>query len=568
MHRRRLVLMAVFFAVFGVVLSLRLVQWQIIEHDQATDRADRMHSRRAVIEPQRGAIYDRNGRLLAVSLNDQEVIGDPIHFQKQMTQPQQEAAVAAAAPILGIPADDLRRILSTGESHYAPLRSTISITASKQLLESPAYPAIAVFPKMKRFYPAHALLAHAIGFTNSDGEGIGVEGYYSQYLKGVPGQRLVEGPVYGKGMGRMPVIVEAQNGTDITLTLDINIQYIAERALENALAAEKTITGVVIIMDPKTGEILAMAGRPTFDPNDYSAVAQSVWKNPAIMDPWEPGSIFKILTFAAGVDANKISAATTFVDRSPWKYFGITINNRDNKSYGTITPTQALIYSSNPAAVQVANTLSTTTFYTYMTSAFGIGAKTGVDLAGEVVGSIRLPVDAYWHISDLATHSYGQGLSVTPIEMTAAVAAIANKGIMMRPYIVARIPGAGDLAGGPGPLRRSVKPETAATLTDWLVQTVEKGVKEARVPGYKLAGKTGTALIPPPAGNYDLDDTIASFIGYGPAEDPRFVILVRIDRPQVHQTGAEVAAPVFKNIAQWLLTYLKIPPSDLRAQRP
>jgi cell division protein FtsI/penicillin-binding protein 2 len=202
-----------------------------------------------------------------------------------------------------------------------------------------------------------------------------------------------------------------------------------------------------------------------------------------------------------------------------------------------------------------------------MTTAFGIGVKTDIDLPGEVALPVRLPIDPLWHISDLATNSYGQGLAVTPIQMIAAVAAIANKGIMMRPYIVSNIPGAGETSSGPGPLRRSVKPETAATMTDWLVSVVDLGVKEARVPGYKLAGKTGTGLIPPPGGTYNPDETIASFVGYGPAENPRFVILVRIDRPQVRQTGAEVAAPVFKNIAQWLLAYMKIPPADLQAQR-
>lgn len=565
-HQRRLLLVAALFLAFGTVLMSRLVQWQIMQHDQLTAWADARFGKSTVIEPKRGSIYDRNGRLLAVNLLSQYVVGDPAFFFSQTPQ-KQNAILSTASVVLSMTVDQLLTALKAGSGSFAPVTSTVSVDVARRLDASIAYPAFATFSRSTRFYPAHALVAHTVGFANATGDGIGIEGYYGEYLKGVPGQKLMEGRTYGQGMGKIPVIMPAQDGADITLTVDINIQYKAERELELALAAEGSSSGSVIVMDPRTGEILAMAGRPTFDLNDWDAVPTSYWNNPAITEAWEPGSIMKILTFAAALDAGKISSATTLADRIPYKYHGVSISNMDNKSYGNLTPPQALGYSSNIVTVKVADVLSTTSFYTYMTTAFGVGTRTGIDLAGEASGLIRLPVDPIWHISDLATHSYGQGLTVTPIQMTAAVAAIANKGIMMRPYVVQRTPGVIDSSGGPGPLRRSVKAETAATMTEWLVEALEMGAKQAQVPGYRLAGKTGTALIPPPTGTYSENETIASFVGYGPAENPRFVILVRIDRPLVHHTGAEVAAPVFRNIAQWLLTYLKIPPSSQQAQR-
>lgn len=566
MHRRRLALMAIILTIFGVVLCARLVQWQVVNYQALRDKAQDLHSTRLVIPALRGTIYDRNGRILALTMHDEEAIGDPTHFVS-LTVKEQNAVVAAAAPILGMPADEISKALSTGTGHYVRLKASVPVTVNQALQDSVAFPSISTAPKQTRFYPARALLAQTLGFVNSSDQGIGIEGSYNQYLKGTPGQRLVEGQNYGQGLSKIPVITPAQDGSSVTLTLDMNIQYKAERELENALYNERTTTGTVVILNPKTGEILALAGRPTFDPNNYDSVANSTWNNPVVSDAWEPGSIFKILTFAAALDAGRIMTTTKFNDRGTMRYHGILISNQDNKAYGSISPAQALQHSSNVAAVQVADVLSTTSFYTYVHTAFGIGEKTEVDLPGEVAGQLRLPGDPLWHISDLAAHSYGQGLSTTPIQMAAAVAAIANKGIMMRPYVVASVAGASETTGGPGPLRRSVKSDTAAIMTDWLVSVVETTVTQARVPGYHLAGKTGTALIPPPMGTYDPDETIASFVGYGPAEDPQFVILVRIDRPQVHQLGAEVAAPVFKNIAQWLLTYMKIPPSGQQAQR-
>jgi cell division protein FtsI/penicillin-binding protein 2 len=563
MHRRRLFLVAAVLFAFGVLVTIRLVQWQVLQHEELLASSVRIQSKTTEIPAHRGEILDRNGHILAISLRDDEAAGDPEFFKAQSVA-EQEYIVSKAAPILGMDADKLRQQLTEGEGHYIKLQESVPLTVSQALKDAGASLAISVVPTVRRVYPSNALLAQTLGFLNAKGYGAGIEGSYNEQLAGVAGEKLFEAEAYGAGLAKVPEVRPAQEGADITLTVDINVQYMAERALENALSSEHTLTGTVIVMKPKTGEILAIAGRPTFDPNHYSDVQPEVWNNPAVSSAWEPGSIFKILTLSAALDAGKISPSSTFIDRGTMKFHGLTVSNQDGKANGTITPAQILQYSSNVGTVQVATVLSNTAFYTY-THAFGIGVKTGIDLPGEVEGSMRIPGDPEWSQYDLAAQSYGQGLATTPIQMAAAVAAVANRGIMMRPYVVATSESVANSPDGPGPLRRVISSQTAAEMTDMLVSVVEKTVTQAQVSGYHLAGKTGTALIPEE--NYDPDKTIASFIGYGPAEDPQFLILVRIDRPQVHETGAEVAAPVFKTIAQWLLNYMRIPPYDLRAQR-
>jgi cell division protein FtsI/penicillin-binding protein 2 len=567
-YRSRLLLMAALLLLFAVALMARLVQYQVVEYKEKRAAAEAMHSKKTEIAPRRGNVLDRHGRILATSLREDYVIGDPEFFRARSAK-QQDEIVAKTSAILNVPAEQIRQKLMAGQEHYVVLQERVPLTITKTLADANLSPSITIDSKVRRVYPMGALAAHTLGFVTDTGEGLGIEWSHNEALKGVPGYKLYEPDQYGSGIAKVPVISEPQDGADITLTIDLPIQYKVERELELALAAEQTLTGCIIVMQPQTGAILALAGRPTFDLNNVGTVPnKGVYLNPVVSDAWEPGSIFKILTMAAALDTGKINPRSTFVDRGTMRYFGVQISNRNSTAYGTITPAQILQYSSNVGTVQVANVLSTTAFYTYVHTAFGIGITTGVDLPFESQGMIRLPGDPYGHVVDLATHSYGQGLTATPLQMAAAVSAVANRGIMMRPYIISKISGTSDqTAAGPGPLRRVIKSDTAATLTEMLVSVIETTVKQARVPGYKLAGKTGTALIAAPRGSYREDETIASFIGYGPAENPQFLILVRIDLPRVHETGADAAAPVFRNIAQWLLAYMKIPPSDERAQR-
>lgn len=561
-YRRRLLLVASFLMLFATLVLLRLVQYQVVDHDDMRAAAIAMHSKTTVIPARRGTIFDRNGHILATSLREDVVVGDPGFFKNRSPR-EQERIVSTTASILGMPADQILAKLS-GPGGYVKIKEGVPLTVTKALRDADLSMAITSEPAMRRVYPSGALAASTIGFVNAGGDGIGLEWGLNEALAGLPGEKLYEPYDYGDGPARVPIINPAQDGATVTLTLDLYIQYKVERELETALAAEKTITGSILVMNPKTGEVLALAGRPTFDLNRYSVVPhKDVYLNQIVAAAWEPASIFKILTVAAALDAGKITPEQKFYDGGVMKYHGVEISNRNKVRYGSITPAQILQHSSNVGTVQVASALGLTGFYTYTHAAFGIGMKTGIDLPNESAGMLRLPGDPYWHVVDLAVHSYGQGLTATPIQMASAVAAIANRGIMMRPHIVADVSGRSDQTlEGPAPLRRVIKSETADAVTAMLVSVTETTVKQARVPGYRLAGKTGTGLVPTATGSYADDQTIASFIGYGPAEDPQFLILVRIDNPRVNELGADAAAPVFRNIAQWLLAYLKIPPAQ------
>ena len=339
MHRRRLLLLAAFLVAFAALLTIRLTQWQIINHDKLLASAQNTHTNRVVLPPQRGEVRDRNGHILAISLREDQIQGDPTFFQKQRPS-MQDYIVKTASSILNVPAEKLRQQLMSGTGYYTKIQDTVPLTVSKAINNAGISPAIAAVPKVRRFYPSHALLAHTLGFLNGEGEGIGIEGSYNQLLQGVAGEKVYEGETYGTGLAQIPSITPPQDGADITLTIDINIQYVAERELERALYAEKSTTGTVVVLDPKTGEILAMAGRPTFDPNEYSNVPPATWNNPVIVNAWEPGSIFKILTLAAALDAGKITPDTVFADRGKFKYGRVNITNMDDKSFGNITPAQ------------------------------------------------------------------------------------------------------------------------------------------------------------------------------------------------------------------------------------
>lgn len=563
-QRQRLLFVGAVLIAFALLVVARLFQWQVVQHDQMLLLAEQNYREQREIPPRRGAIVDRHGHILALSVRNDEVKGDPDAFNR-LKNADKERLIEKASSILSVPQLDLLHALS-GTGRYVSLKKGVPISVTSAIQED-LYPIIATDEGTQRVYPGGAVLAQTLGFINSNGEGSGIESYYNSALTGITGTKFMEWDGYGKNLPYVPTQkVPVQHGATISLTIDLNIQYMAERELEKALAAERTITGSVVIMNPKTGEIMAMAGRPTFDPNNFGKANPAALANPVVADAWEPGSILKVLTMAAALDAGVITPTAVFADRGTWRYYGRNFDNLDKKSFGNITPAQILQFSSNIGTIWAADRLGKDKFYNYV-RLFGIGRGTGIDLPGENTGLVRLPDDIFWHNVDLAANSYGQGISATPMQMAAAVGVVANKGVLMRPYVAGRKEGGGlDEMRGPTPVRRVVSAETAKTMTDWLVSVIEVTTNQAKVPGYKLAGKTGTANIAGPDG-YDPKDTITSFVGYGPADDPQFLILVRLDRPQVHQLAADSAAPVFRSMAQWLLTYLKIPPTEGVAQR-
>jgi cell division protein FtsI/penicillin-binding protein 2 len=345
------------------------------------------------------------------------------------------------------------------------------------------------------------------------------------------------------------------------------VQGLAEDELAQALEDTGAESGVIIVMNPRTGAILAMAAAPVYDPNEYwSELDTRVFANPAVSHLYEPGSVFKVLTVAVALENQLVSPGTVFFDQGQIEVGGQVIRNADQQAYGNVTLTEALVHSLNVEMARISTLLGTKAFYQGI-RAFGIGHRTGVDLEGEAVGELRVPGDFRWHESDLATNSFGQGLSVTPLQMISAVAAIANDGVLMQPFIVAekhyddgRVEHA-----QPVPLDWAVSPETARMVVEMMAQTVEYGATRAQVTGYRVAGKTGTAQLPTAFG-YDETKTIASFVGFAPVDDPQVIVLVRLDKPTSSSWGSQTAAPSFARLAERLFVLLGIPPDHVRQE--
>ncbi|MBZ0296502.1 MAG: penicillin-binding protein 2, partial [Anaerolineae bacterium] len=388
----------------------------------------------------------------------------------------------------------------------------------------------------------------------------GVEGHYQDQLAGRERDRLVS---------NIPFDVPQDDfyndhGNDVVLTIDRDIQFLAESELLRAITESGSVKGTIIIMNPRNGDILAMASYPTFDPNDYANIQDtSVLVNPAISEQYEPGSVFKVLTMAAALDTGAVSPYDTYVDQGSIEIGGITVRNWDRAAHGVVDMTQILVQSLNVGVSTVALRMGPTDFYSAL-DRFGVGRPTGVDLQGEASGIMYVPGDSDWSESQLGTNSFGQGIAVTPLQMLTAVNAIANDGLMMQPHVFYKlIDGDRVQTSQPSTLSRPISSQTAHTVRDMMVAVVRDGLDgNASVPGYNIAGKTGTAEIPSPVG-YESGVSIASFVGFLPADNPQVSVLIKLDRPRDYW-GSQVAAPVFKRLAERLVILLKIPTDDIR----
>lgn len=556
-HRRLVVLAAVFFA-FSLILVGRIIYWQVVRRQELLELAELEHYQTRVIPPQRGAILDRTGSLLATDIFQYEIFATP----RDVLDPRWTAE--QLAPLLERPPETLWPLLD---------REDLSVTLAKQIplnvgekIASRGLPGVGAIPLPQRIHPEKELACHLLGFVGAEGDGFyGLEEYYDDILQGEPGSRGGERDPSGLQMiAGYGSYVPAQEGPTLVLTLDRTIQGLVEEDLEKAIEEYGAQGGTIIVMDPWTGAILAMASYPRYDPNRFFETSEELFVNPAISEVHEPGSVFKPVTIGAALDTGKVTPETTYNDTGSILVGGQVIANWDWGARGETTVSELLRYSLNVGAATMSTRLGAEKFYRYVRR-FGFGEPTGVDLAGEVSGIVKTPGDAQWHESDLGTNSFGQGISVTPLQMINAMAAIANGGLLMKPYIVQRIIREDSVVEiEPVVRRRVISPETARQLTQILVEGVKRGVAElAYVEGYSLAAKTGTAQIPIPGG-YDPTWTIASVVGWAPADDPRFIILVKIDKPQAAPWGAVVAAPIFKSLAQQLFDYLGIPPDEVR----
>ena len=555
--RRITFLSAVLFA-FMLINVGQLFRWQVLEYDHLLGLAKAEHNWYTEIAPLRGTIRDRNGHILALDTFEFEITAAP----PMIANPEEVAD--RLAPLLDQPRDQVLEWLKSGQPHVRLARRVPQQVG--ETIESWGLSGIRVEPRPKRVCAENDLAAHVLGFVNETNNGYyGVEGYYNQILKGQAGEGQGERDPVGN---YIPIgfyrLAPPQNGRDLVLTIDRTIQHMVEEELEKAIARYGAESGTIIVMEPKTGSILAMASFPSYDPNRFADTPAELFVNPSVSAHYEPGSVFKIITMAAGLDASVITPQSTFYDSGSIEVGGRTIMNWDRRGHGLVTMTDVLAQSLNVGAAYVSTTLGRDRFYTYVRR-FGFGRITEVDLASEGPGRLRLPGDGEWHESDLGTNSFGQGMAVTPLQMITAVAAVANDGLMIKPHVLEKIiDGQHVTPIQPVAVRRVISPQMAEQLTWMLIEAVQQETDLAAVPGYKIAGKTGTAQVPIPGG-YHPTWTVASFIGYAPPENPAFIVLVTIDKPAVEPWGSKVAAPVFKAVAEQLFILLGIPPDEARA---
>jgi len=499
----------------------------------------------------RGRIYDRDLEPLAVNTLDYEIGISP----NLVAEPRETATTLAS--ILELNELEAFEMVSSNQP-WVSLAKPVSAEVAQQIGQADLG-GVTIDPIPRRQYPQGTLAAQIIGFVGEDLQGYyGVEGFYQDQLAGLVRDRQVSNIPFD-----VPQDFGGDRGKDIVLTIDRDIQFLVESELQHAVTESGASEGTIIIMDPRNGDILAMASYPTFDPNFYyDVVDPTLLRNPAIGEQYEPGSVMKVLTVAAAIEDGAITPGWTYNDQGILEMGGITIQNWDRNAHGLVDTTQLLVESLNVGAATVATELGPTNFYSMMSS-FGIGRATGIDLQGEQAGMMFVPGDPDWSESQLGTNSFGQGVATTPLQMLTAVSALANGGLMMQPHVVHQIiDGTEIYTSQPSALGRPISAETAGILTEMMVSVVNDGVDEAGIAGYTIAGKTGTAQIPTPLG-YENDSSIVTFIGFLPADDPVAVVLVKLDRPREYW-GSLVAAPVFRRLAERLVIMLEIPPDDIR----
>lgn len=562
-HTWRLRLLALGFLLATGGIVARLFQLQVIDHDRYVAEAQEEHAGYRKVYAPRGAILDRNGHPLAASVDTFDVF-----IERRVWRDASIAASASRelAEIIDVTPAQIRQTVGDDDRGDQLLLKGVDYERG-DAIQKASLPGVKVIPTSRRIYPEGNLAATVIGFIGKDPVGLsGIEADFDSVLAGKPGTSLFERDSLGNDIviGRRE-IQPPEPGPNLVLTIDRSIQRLAEAELDATIKKHEASGGDIIVMDPNSGAILAMATRPSFNllrPSVNGDVRLDLFRNRSVTDLYEPGSVLKLLTMAAAIDRGIVSPDTTYYDSGLITVSDWEIRNWDERAYGTQTMAQVLQYSLNTGAAWVAQQLGTKEFYEYM-AAFGMSAPTNVGLAGEASGVYRTPEDDDWTRVDLATNSFGQGIAVTPLQVVTAVGAIVNGGNLMRPYLVQEVVGAGHQeVTQPQVVRRVISEDASRTMRRMMNEVVD-GIPGhlAQVPGYSVGGKTGTADISSISG-YDEATTIASFVGVAPADEPRFVMLVKIDGPRDDEFGSTVAAPVFGRLAPRILQYLKVPPQD------
>jgi cell division protein FtsI/penicillin-binding protein 2 len=560
---KRLGVLVVLLTIATLGLVGRLAHLQIVSHQEYRELAQDEHQGSLVLNPRRGAVLDRNGYPLAASVDAYDVVVDS-QVWDDPAQAQQQAQ--ALADVLNRPPQDILNDLSTSITREAIVGRGLDYQGSLRV-EDLGLPGLRLVRTSRRVYPEGNLAASLIGFIGRDNVGLtGLEADYDRDLSGAAGSLSYERDALGNriALGSSKQ-VSPEPGADIVLTIDRYMQRLAEQELDATIKKHEASGGTIIIMDPRTGAILAMTSRPSFDLTHLDLSDESkmdLYRNRAITDLYEPGSVFKVITMGAALDTGLVSPDSVYVDEGVARVSGWTIVNWDYGAHGTQTATQILVKSLNTGAVWLSGLLGPDRFYDYV-HRFGFGQPTGIGLVGEAAGQVRTPAEDSWSEVDMATNSFGQGVNVTPLQLIAAISTIANDGKLMRPYVVQEIRhGPDQQVFQPQEVRQVITAETANTLTQMMNAVVDgiTTIYAIAVPGYQVAGKTGTASISVPGG-YKEGAYIATFAGFVPSDDPVLAMVIKINEPKDVPWGSAVCAPVFARMAQSILNYLKIPPA-------
>lgn len=552
--KRRLIILLLFSLIFSFLLLGRVFWIQFVRGDELKERALNQWTSDVPVEPKRGTVYDRNKNPLAISATVDTVVASPPDIKDI------ETTANLLSTALNMDREELEETLREAKNKkkgaiYIKRKITEEESETVRNLKLSG---IYFTKEHKRFYPERNLCSHVLGFTGIDSQGLdGIELVYEKYLKGTPGRIVSEKDALSR---KLPFGVDKyippEDGLDLVLTIDKIIQHIAERELEKALAEHNAKRGTIIVMDPKTGEILAMTNKPDYDPNNYGEFSQILWRNAAVSDVYEPGSTFKIVTASAALEEGVARPEDKFYDPGYAMVSGVRIGCWYHGGHGSQTFIQLLENSCNPGFVELGMKLGKDRFMKYI-KGFGFGEVTGIDLPGEARGILDPskvgPVE-------LATITFGQGISVTPVQLITALSTIANDGKLVQPHVAKAIV---DKEGNtvqefsPAPLRQVVSYETAQEMKKILESVVTNGTGgRGKVEGFRVAGKTGTAE------KYSPGKYVVSYMGFAPVDDPKLAILVIIDEPTGGLIyGGTIAGPVFQKVMADSLNYLGIEPN-------
>ena len=563
--RIRCVLVCAAFIGLFSIFSCRLIYLQAIKHDEYAGLAAEKHVYKQVTHAERGMILDANNEVLAHNIPVETVVADATHLGDV------QAMVDLLSAELEIPSQQLAEKLNSGRRYIVIKREVPAAQANalREKLRAGNVRGVYFEHDATRIYPNGSMLCHVIGFTDFDHHGVqGVEGSMEEYLHGQDGYRFIEHNRAGqeivpyRGQERAP-----RDGYQVHLTVDLGLQSIVEEEIEAAMTEYSPQKATIILMRPQTGEILAIANRPNFDLNLRSDAKPEQMKNRAIIDMMEPGSTFKIVAAAAALNEHKLRPdSEVFCENGAWNYGGSVLH--DHRAFGYLSVREVLIKSSNIGAAKLAMSIGDQKFYEYIRR-FGFGERTGIELPGEINGVIRPPQT--WSKISITRIPMGHEVGVTPLQMTSAMATIANGGKLVTPRIIRSVMASdGKIISSPSPmvLRQVISPETARQIGDALrgVVSDQGTAAAAAVPGFVIAGKTGTAQKVDPHGGYDHGKYVVSFVGYLPADHPEFVGLVVLDdahtsKPELNYGGL-VAGPIFSRVAEKAARYLDLEPQE------